>query len=146
MAWNPSTASGVAGYAFYFGSQSGVYTSRFDVGTNTEITLDGLTAGHTNFFAVTAYNAALIESPYSPEVAYIVPGLARLTLPTRAGGSMGLSFPVAPGHSYSVQASTDLKTWTLLYTTGTQSTNAWVTWTDAQSKSYPKRFYRLILN
>ena len=146
LAWNPSTTPGVAGYAFYFGSQSGVYTSRFDVGTNTDITLTGLTAGATNYFSVTAYNTAHIESPNAAEVAYIVPGLARLIPPTQSGSPMTVSFPVAPGHSYSVQASTNLKTWATIYTTGTESTNAWITWQDTQSKSYASRFYRLIMN
>jgi hypothetical protein len=146
LAWNPAGTAGVAGYAFYLGNKAGVYRSRFDLGTNTEITLTGLSAGHTNYFAVTAYNAAKVESPYSAEVAYIVPGLARLIPPAKKGTPVGISFPVAPGHTYSVQASTNLKTWTTIYTTPVATNNSWATCEDPQTGFFSRRFYRLILN
>ncbi len=146
LAWNPPTTSGTIGYAFYIGSKSGTYSARLDVGTNTSINLTGLIEGHTNYFAVTAYNAARMESPLSPEVAYVVPGLMRLTAPARPGLPNTMSFPVASGHLYSVEASTDLKTWTVVYTTPTETTNTWVTWQDPQSSQYARRFYRLIMN
>ena len=50
LAWSPVTNSFAAGYACYFGRTSGVYTSRFDVGTNTDITLSGLKEGHHQLF------------------------------------------------------------------------------------------------
>lgn len=145
LGWNPVTNVPVAGYACYVGNVSGIYTNRFDVGTNTQITLTGLKEGKTNYFAVAAYDSARIEGPASPSVPYIVPGLVRLTPPPKSGGGGTLSFPVAPGHSYEVQASTNLATWTNLWQTSVYSSNAWVSYQDPQSASFKKRFYRLIM-
>ena len=100
LAWNPVTTSPVAGYAVYMGTNSGVYTSRFDVGTNIDITLTGLKEGRTNFFAVASYNSARTESPASAVTSYIVPGLVQLASPSKPGSPATLSFPVAIGHSY----------------------------------------------
>jgi hypothetical protein len=146
MAWNPVTTTPVTGYAFYLGTASGVYTSRFDVGTNTDITLIGLKEGQTNYFAVTAYNSARVESPASPAVPYIVPGLILLTPPSKSVNHATVSFPVAVGHSYQIQASTNLQTWTNIGQTATWTSNIWVSFQDPQTGPFSKRFYRLIMN
>lgn len=146
LAWNPVTNSGAIGYAFYRGTTNGVYTSRFDVGTNTSITLTGLTEGQTNYFAVTSYNTMRVESAPSTQLAYIVPGVARMSAPTKPGNPATISFPVSPGHTYSVLASTDLKTWTTLYTTASATSNGWFSYQDPQTSQFPKRFYRIKLN
>ncbi len=143
LAWNP--VGNVAGYALYVGNVSGNYGTRLDVGTNTQITVTGLKEGKTNYFAVTAYNSARIESPVSSAVPYIVPGLLRFTPPSKLVSSGTISFPVAAGHSYELQASTNLATWTNLWQTTVWSSNSWEQYTDWQSSSYPKRFYRLIM-
>jgi len=144
VAWTPSP--GVTGYAFYLGTNHGAYNMRLDVGTNTTITLTGLAEGQTRYFAVSSYNSARMESAVSTEVAYLVPGLARVTPPTRPGNPATVSFPVAVGHIYSIQASTDLKTWTTVFTTLSATNNAWTSWQDPQTSSFAKRFYRLIMN
>jgi hypothetical protein len=145
LGWNPVTNMPVAGYAFYVGSTNGTYTSRFDVGTNTAIIINGLTEGTTNYFAVTSYNSARLESPASPAVPYIVPGLVRFALPTKPGAAGTVSFPVAPGHSYELQASTNLSTWTNLWQTSVYSSNIWVSYQDPKGTSSKERFYRLIM-
>lgn len=71
LAWN--TSSGASGYALYLGSASGSYTQRIDVQTNSTVTLSGLASGQTNYFVVTAYNAAGLESPASSQVAFTAP-------------------------------------------------------------------------
>ena len=63
ISWNPSTNAAVAGYTFFRGTSSGVYTSQFNVGTNTAITLAGLTAGQMNYFTVAAYDSAGSHEP-----------------------------------------------------------------------------------
>jgi hypothetical protein len=146
LAWAPEINSGVAGYAFYVGTNNGVYTSRFDVGTNTDITLTGLKEGSTNYFAVTAYNSARMESPASVQVSYLVPGLVRLAPPAQHGSPVTISFPVAMGQWYELQASTNLVTWTNLWQTSISTSNAWVSYQDPHTSSYSRRFYRLILN
>ncbi len=145
LAWNPVTTQ-VSGYAVYMGTNSGVYTSRFDVGTNTDITLTGLKEGHTNFFAVVSYNSARTESTASPATSYIVPGLVQLASPPKSGGHAALSFPVAVGHSYQIMASTNLQTWSNIGQTSVSTSNAWVTFQDPQTGPFARRFYRLVMN
>jgi hypothetical protein len=146
LAWSPVTTPPVMGYAVYMGTNSGVYTSRFDVGTNTDITLTGLKEGYTNFFAVVSYNSARTESTASAATSYIVPGLVRFSNPPKPGSPATLSFSVAVGHSYQIMASTNLQTWSNIGQTTVSTSNAWVTFQDPQSGSFSKRFYRLIMN
>jgi hypothetical protein len=70
LAWDPSTDTSVTGYKAYMGVARGSYSSSVDVGTTTGCTLTGLDNTTTYYFAVTAYNAARLESAYSNEVAY----------------------------------------------------------------------------
>jgi hypothetical protein len=87
--WNANTETDIAGYVLSYGTQTGVYSTRADVGNVT--TWQGpLTAGVGYYFAVQAYNTSLQFSPYSAEVFHTVAGTASmLTLmapanPTRA--------------------------------------------------------------
>ncbi len=143
LGWNSVSGTNVAGYALYSGTNSGHYTTRLDAGTNTAATVSSLKAGLTYYFAAASYNAAGVESSPSAEIAYLVPGILALTPPSTSGNPMMITFPVAPGHSYTVQASVDLKTWTNLWQSGTSTSNVWVNFHDAQSSGFPKRFYRI---
>jgi hypothetical protein len=146
LAWDPVSTPGVSGYVVYYGTTNNNFTSRVDVGTNTTATITGLTDGQTNYFVVTAYNAAKIEGLPSAQMTFIAPGVMKLVKPSNAGNPMGVTFPVAPGHYYVVQASTDMKTWATIYQTPTVTSNAWVTFQDPQTSSFQKRFYRLALH
>jgi hypothetical protein len=78
LAWNADAAttnSGTnpVGYKLYVGFASRSYNQTTDVGDATSVTFSQLTSGDTYYFAVTAYNAAGIESPYSNEVSYTAP-------------------------------------------------------------------------
>jgi hypothetical protein len=146
LAWNSTADSSVAGYALYYGAASGHYSTRVDVGTNTTATVPGLIEGSTNYFALTAYNAAAVESPLSTEVSYLVPGLVVCKMIVAGGKTMQLRFPVASGHSYQVEASTNLTSWAVIWQSGTATSNAWTTFQDPLTKSRRQRFYRLVLN
>jgi hypothetical protein len=90
LAWNPNTAPGIAGYRLYYGSASGSYSSKIDVGNATATAVPGLTSGKTYFFAATAYNSAGLESGYSGEVSYTVPatnGLPSIVLSSPSNGA-----------------------------------------------------------
>jgi hypothetical protein len=149
LAWNPDPDSATAGYVLYSGLASGNYSFRTNVGMNTKTTIGGLTAGSTNYFAVTAYNSAGVEGPPSGEISYLVPGSIHLTGQSKSGkngATVNMQFSVAAGHWYQIQASTDLKNWTVIGQTSTNSSNAWVSFQDAQSPPMPSRFYRLVMH
>lgn len=146
LAWDPSTDAVVAGYLVLYGPASGDYTSRVDAGANTTATISGLREGLTYYFAVVAYDVLGEESAPSPEITYIVPGLLVLSPGADSGKTMNLSFPVASGGRYDLQATADLQSWTNIWQTGTSDSNAWVQFTDAQTIPAPQRFYRLVLH
>ncbi len=73
LAWNASTNSPVAGYALYYGAVSHQYTTRIDAGTNLMVSVPGLAPGATNYFAVTDYNSAGMQSAFSSEIAFALP-------------------------------------------------------------------------
>jgi fibronectin type 3 domain-containing protein len=143
LAWNPSTAANVAGYKLYYGNNGTNYTTAVDTGTNTSWTLMGLTEGETNFFTVTAYDASHTESPPSNQAMYYVPGVVQMGAKTSASEAAALNFPVAPGHTYQVQASTDLVNWVTIWQT-TATTNGWIQYQDPEAVNLKMRFYRTV--
>jgi len=68
LAWDP--AANAAGYRLYSGTTSHVYTQQIDVGNVTSTLVSNLIDGQTYFFAVTAYDATGLESPFSSEISY----------------------------------------------------------------------------
>ena len=79
LAWNPSPSSTVAGYEVFYGLASSNYTSHVGAGTNTSLTVSGLTPGLTYYFAVAAYDSVQYESPFSNEVINRIPALPLIT-------------------------------------------------------------------
>jgi len=143
VGWNPGTDPGIAGYALYYGTTNGAYSTRIDVGTNTSAVVSGLVPGQTNYFAVSAYNVANLEGTPSTSLPFIVPGY----LAVSQGSGMNLNFPVSPGHWYAVQATTNLMaSWTNIWQTSTETSNTWVSYQDPQAGSFPRRYYRLVLH
>jgi fibronectin type 3 domain-containing protein len=145
LAWNPSTAGGVAGYMIHYGSNGSNYDNQLDAGASTSATVTGLQEGETNYFIVTAYDTNHVESPPSNETVYYVPGVVQMGAKTSASEAAALSFPVAPGHTYGVQASTDLQNWVTIWQT-TAATNGWVNYQDPEAGSMKMRFYRTVSN
>lgn len=68
FAWNANPEPDVAGYKLHLGDASGTYNQVVDVGNDLAISIDTLQSDTTYFCAVTAYNSAGLESPYSQEV------------------------------------------------------------------------------
>jgi len=100
LLWDPSPSPDVVGYAVYYGTASGVYTTRLDAGTNTVATINGLTEGLTYFFVVTSYDEYGNESDPSNEVSFNVPGVAvainALTTLVFTNLLAGLNLPAGP--------------------------------------------------
>ncbi|HZM04411.1 MAG TPA: fibronectin type III domain-containing protein [Candidatus Saccharimonadales bacterium] len=144
VSWNPSAASAVAGYAIYYGNASGQYGFRIDAGTNTSASIPNLTEGETNFFVVKAYTSGGTESTPSNEISYIVPGVVRVAPGNGSQQPAVVSFPVAPGHTYNLQATVDFQSWSTIWQT-TGVTNGWVQFADPEAAGMKMRFYRLAM-
>jgi len=144
LAWNPNTDPSVAGYNVYYGGASRTYTNVINAGNSTNVMVDGLVEGKTYYFAVTAYTYGGVESDFSDEIVYIVPEFVTLTPGATSSSPMQIRFPVAAGHSYELQESTDLVHWTTVWqTTGTD--NVWVQY-DAPINTSGAQFYRVVLH
>lgn len=81
--WDDSPSAGVAGYMLYYGTASGNYTSKLDVGKVVEYTVKNLAAGTSYYVALASYDAARAESTRSAEVVVTIPAAAATT-PTPA--------------------------------------------------------------
>lgn len=143
LAWTASSDPNVAGYFLYYWVASGLYTGKIDVGTNTTFTFGGLLAWQTNYFFMTSYDSSGAEGPTSTGLTYITPGILTASL-SPTNGAIKLSFPVAPGYSYELQASSDLKTWSNIWASSSTGSNAWVDFSEPVTNSIAARFYRLV--
>ncbi len=89
LVWNANTEADLAGYRVHYGPASAPFSSIISV-TAPTATISGLTNGYTYTFAVTAYNLAGAESPYSTSVSYtigstqVVPSAILANISTRA--------------------------------------------------------------
>ncbi len=86
LAWDPNTDPDLAGYALYYGTSSGSYSSSLSLGNVTTYTVTNLSDGVPYYFALTARNTAGLESGYSNEVSY-VPPVSQFTLTATTTGS-----------------------------------------------------------
>ena len=71
LVWNPSASLDVTNYNLYFGTNSGIYISKIQVGTNCQATLSNMVPT-TYYFAATAQGTNG-ESPFSNEVSWEIP-------------------------------------------------------------------------
>jgi len=146
LEWDASNSPDVTGYNLYYGTNSGSYPVKIDAGDSTSVTISNLLAGVTYYFVATAYDANGDESAYSNEVTFILPGILTLTPGANAGDPALIQFPVAPGHWYEVQATSNFQTWSTLWQTEVAVSNIWVQYTDPDTGAFNSRFYRLILH
>jgi Fibronectin type III domain len=83
LAWDPPEDGEVNGYIVLYGTSSGVYSSRIDVGDVTTIPVSGLAGSTKYFFAVQAYDESGALSEPSNEVSGTTPvGTSNPTNPT----------------------------------------------------------------
>jgi len=73
LAWDPNPEANLKGYKVYYGSTRGSYSFMVDAGNRTSLTISGLAAGKTYYFAATAYGYAGEESEMSHELRYDTP-------------------------------------------------------------------------
>ena len=121
LAWNANTETNLAGYRLHYGTASGVYSASKLVGAGVlSTTASNLTTGQTYYFAVKATNTAGLESPFSTEVAYLIPGVntapvasaQTVTTPEDAAKAITLSGTDADGNalSFSIVSSANFGT------------------------------------
>jgi len=122
LAWDPVTASGLAGYRVHYGTASRNYSSVAGVGNQTTATITGLTAGTSYYFAATAYDTAGTESAFSNEVVYIAPSSCS---PAISPGTV--SVPAAGGTGSVTVSTSSICSWT------TANLASWVTITSGAS-------------
>jgi hypothetical protein len=146
LAWNASSTPNPAGYNIHYGMTSGSYTNKLSVGNVTTATISNLTAGVTYFFVATTVDTNGNESAFSNEAAWTVPVTLTMCPGVKPGDPVSIQFPVASGHWYEVQATTDLHSWTNIWQTGVATSNACVQFTDTSATAFSSRFYRLALH
>ena len=70
LAWDPNSDQMTTGYTISYGTSSGVYTNQIDVRNVTSFQITNLDSTRTYYFAVQAYSATGIVSPYSSEITF----------------------------------------------------------------------------
>jgi hypothetical protein len=117
LAWNAHGDTNVIGYYLHWGTESGTYSSRTNVGNVTAFTLAGLEEGKTFFIVVTAIDENLVESDPSNEVIYQVP-VRRFQIqmvPQSHGVLVAISIPVESERRYALEATEDFITWVSIW-------------------------------
>jgi hypothetical protein len=90
LAWDPPEIStDVTGYMLHYGTAPGTYQQAVDVGNTTSYTLSNLSDGKTYYFAVTAQNAADVESAYSNEISVVTSSPQNLLMISNPGPGTG---------------------------------------------------------
>jgi hypothetical protein len=91
-----SASAGSKGYILDWGLGPNALNSQINVGTNTLVTLTGLTSGKTYYFAVAAYNSSGMIGPFSSEASFVAqtnstspPVAPGSTIVSPASGPMG---------------------------------------------------------
>ena len=145
LGWDGGKDPSIAGYTVYYGSTSGNYTTRTNVGATNAATITGLIAGSTNYFAVAAYNVAGVEGTASGELAVLIPGGLQLGWCATNTMTPQLKFSVLPGHAYSLQAATEpgSTNWITLCQVASAGSNTWISVVDTNAARFAQRFYRL---
>jgi hypothetical protein len=97
LAWDANPEPDIATYVLYYGTVSGDYSDRLEVGTGTNATLQNLAPGTTYYCAVSARNSRGVESSLSNEVSFATDHVSTvewLGLADRASFNGGTSIPL----------------------------------------------------
>jgi hypothetical protein len=144
LTWDASPQWGLIGYKVYFGTGSFNYNQIITVGNATSATIDGLVAGTTYYFAVTAISASGEESDFSNEAIYVVPRntVATLQINAQTDGGIRLTGTGETSHRYHIQATADFVVWTTIATRSADNTGSFE-YLYYKPAAFPITFYRL---
>lgn len=126
----------------YYGTSSLYYTSHIFTRTNNQITISNLDSNIKYYFSVTSVNTNFIESTLSNEVSEY-PYSLTAKCEISSNRHMNISFFGLSNHVYIIEASTNLLTWSNIYTTASQSNRQLINFTDTDMVKYQCRFYRI---
>jgi hypothetical protein len=73
LSWTPSVSPDVAGYNVYYGTSSGNFSYKLNVGNADSVTIPNLISGATYYFVATAYNTRGTQSLFSDQIQVVVP-------------------------------------------------------------------------
>ena len=124
LTWDPNHEPDISGYVVSVGTQSGVYSSNVDVGSQTSYPLTNLDPTQNYFFAVRAYNSEGLFSAYSSEIslpAIAPPGTTVINF-LRAS----TTYPLLAGRSVTWTASATSKKGSVEYAFWLYSASGWV--------------------
>jgi hypothetical protein len=127
--------------AVYFGAQYG--TTRFMKGLLDEFRFSNVPRSSNWVWAVHQNIASNTTFSTYGNVTAIVAGAPAFNSVAMAGGAMNFQVSGNPYFSYTIQGSTNLTTWTDLFTTNPPALP--FNWTDAGATNFPRRFYRVLL-
>ena len=140
LVWTASSSPDIVGYNIYYGQVSGGYTNEISVGSQTNLTLSGLSGGTTYYFAARALNSSGAESGFSIQTSYLVPVAGAVVgRPIRSSNGVSITVSGQAGSTYVVQGSTDLVNWVSLDTNISP-----LLYTDTNASRYKRRFYRAV--
>jgi hypothetical protein len=148
LEWDPNPESTVIGYNVYVGTTTRNYSQVIDTGPQNSFPLTNLNPGITYFFAVTAYDAEHLESPFSDEVFYTPPvdGITAATVSctlTDSNAAKTVQFSGRTGQLCRIAASSDLRQWEEIFVT--LGTGDSIEYVDSGAAEKPMRFYRVIV-
>lgn len=141
FAWDRSAETNIVDYRIYYGVASSTYTNMVSTGNATSVTIGNLAEGVTYYFAATAYDIFGLESDFSDEISYLVPMAAGVQVRVAPAGQTILTVTGPIGRTYDIQATEDLKTWTIIGTV-TVGAGGVLDFTDTNAAAFSKRFYR----
>ena len=141
FAWDRSAETSIVDYRIYYGGVSRSYTNMVSTGNATSVTIGNLAEGVTYYFAVTAYDIFGLESDFSDEIRYLVPMAAVVQMRVAPAGQTILTVTGPIGRTYDIQATEDLKTWTVIGTV-TVGASGMLDFADTNAAAFSKRFYR----
>lgn len=141
LAWNKSLTTNVTGYRIYYGATTANYTNSVVTGNVATNTVSGLVSGATYFFAIAAFNASGVLSALSNEISY-VPAVSNALVNVATTRRGVVTVRGLNGKQYDILATQNLTTWTLIGTV-TLGVSGSVNFTDPNSASFSRRFYRV---
>ena len=141
LSWDANKETDIVGYRVYRGGGNRKYSTNSLVGKVTSYPVRNFAAGGVFYFSVTALNSAGLESDFSNEV-ILTTSETRLSASVLPSKRFQIVAQGVPGKTYSVQASSDLRTWVKVGSPIADQTTGQLTFADNAFPELSWRFYK----